>query len=68
VVLIYVATRQGFTYVACVIDVFPCRIVGWRAQWTMGTSLLLDALEQALHDLPHTTGLVLLSDHGSQPD
>ncbi len=51
---------------AFVIDVFSLRIVGWRAQRTMDTSLVLDALEQALHDRPCTTGLVMHSDHGSQ--
>jgi putative transposase len=53
-------------YVAFVIDVFSRRIVGWRAQRTMDTGLVLDALEQALHDRPHTSGLVVHSDHGSQ--
>ena len=33
----YVATWRGFVYVAFVIDVFSCRIVGWRAHTTMGT-------------------------------
>ena len=37
-------------YVAFVIDVFSRRIVGWRAHPTMRTDLVLDALEQALHD------------------
>src|SRR5690606_30649184 len=46
----YVATWRGFVYVAFVIDVFSRRIVGWRAHTTMRTSLVLDALEQALHD------------------
>ena len=62
----YVATWQGFVYVAFVIDVFSRRRLGWRAQRTMDTGLVLDALEQALHDRPHSTGLVVHSDHGSQ--
>jgi putative transposase len=62
----YVATWQGFVYVAFVIDVFSRRILGWRAQRTMDTGLVLDDLEQALHDRPHSTGLVVHSDHGSQ--
>ncbi len=53
-------------YVAFVIDAFSRRIVGRRAQQTMDASLVLDALEQALHDRPRTTGLVVHSDHGLQ--
>jgi putative transposase len=32
----------------------------------MDTSLVLDALEQALHDRPRTRDLVVHSDHGSR--
>lgn len=35
---------------ACVIDVFSSRIVGWRAASTPDTDLALDALEQVLYD------------------
>ena len=43
----YVATWQGFVYVAFVIDVFARRIVGWRASRTANAGFVLDALEQA---------------------
>ena len=46
----YVATWQGFVYVAFVIDVFARRIVGWRVSRTAHAGFVLDALEQALHD------------------
>jgi transposase InsO family protein len=64
----YVATWQGFVYVAFVIDTFARRIVGWRASRTAQTDFLLDALEQALHDRRpiHRGGLVHHSDRGSQ--
>lgn len=45
----YVATWQGFVYVAFVIDVFARRIVGWRASRTANAGFVLDALEQAIH-------------------
>jgi transposase InsO family protein len=32
----------------------------------MDTSLVLDALEQTLHDRPRTTGLVVYFDNGAQ--
>jgi transposase InsO family protein len=46
----YVATWQGFAYVAFVIDAFARRIVGWRVSRTAQAGFVLDALEQALHD------------------
>jgi transposase InsO family protein len=62
----YVATWRGFVYVAFVIDVFSRRIVGWRAHTTMRTDLVLDALEQALHDRALDGRLVVHTDQGSQ--
>ena len=35
---------------ACVIDAFARRIVGWRVSNSLRTDLALDALEQALYD------------------
>ena len=51
---------------AFVIDVFSRRIMGRRAQRTVYTILVLDALEKFLHDRPRTTGLAVRSDNGSQ--
>ena len=44
----YVTTWSGVVYVAFVIDAFSRRIVGWKADTTMRTSLVLDTLEMAL--------------------
>jgi transposase InsO family protein len=62
----YVATWRGFVYVAFVIDVFSRRIVGWRAHTTMRSDLVLDALEQALHDRETDGALIHHSDRGVQ--
>ena len=62
----YVATWQGFVFVAFVIDVFARCIVGWRVSSSIKTELVLDALEQALHARSDTDGLVHHSDKGSQ--
>ena len=63
----YVATRQGFVYVAFVTDAFARRIVGWRVSRTAHAGFVLDALEQALHDRrPAKGGLTHHSDKGSQ--
>ncbi len=62
--LTYVATWQGFAYVAFVIDVFSRTIVGWRVSTSLRSDLALDALEQALHARPDRVGLIHHSDHG----
>ena len=64
----YVATWQGFVYVAFVIDAFARRIVGWRASRTAHAGFVLDALDQALHDRQpvHRGGLIHHSDRGVQ--
>jgi putative transposase len=68
----YVMTFSGVVYVAFVIDVFSRRIVGWKADTTMKTSLVLDTLEMALwarqrDGIPLSeTGLIHHHDNGSQ--
>ena len=62
----YVATWQGFVYVAFVIDAFARRIVGWRVSRTAHAGFVLDALEQAVHQRQPGSGLVHHSDRGSQ--
>jgi putative transposase len=64
----YVATWSGFVYVAFVIDAYARRIVGWRGSRTAHASLVLDALEQALHERRPVQGggLVHHSDRGVQ--
>jgi putative transposase len=64
----YVATWQGFVYVASVIDVFARRIVGWRVSRSARADFVLDALEQALYDRRplRQGGLVHHSDRGVQ--
>ena len=61
----YVSTWQGFAYVAFIVDVFAGCIVGWRVSSSMETSLVLDALEQALW-ARRPSGTIHHSDKGSQ--
>src|SRR3954452_11463440 len=64
----YVATSAGFVYVAFIIDTFARRIVGWRVSRTAYAGLVLDALEEALHERRPVrgSGLVHHSDRGVQ--
>jgi putative transposase len=46
--LTYVSTWSGVAYVAFVVDAYARRIPGWRVASTMATSMVLDAIEQAI--------------------
>jgi putative transposase len=63
----YVSTWSGFVYVAFIIDVFSRLIVGWRVSATMATTMVMDALEQAVW-LRQTllTDVIAHSDAGTQ--
>jgi transposase InsO family protein len=63
----YIATTQGWLYLAVVIDLFSRRVVGWSMAEHMRVELVLNALEAALgHRVPADSGLLFHSDRGSQ--
>ncbi len=62
----YIWTRQGWLYLAVVMDLFSRRIVGWSMQETLARSLVIDALAMALTARRPGSGLVHHSDRGSQ--
>ena len=64
--LTYVATREGWLYVAVLMDRSSRRIVGWAIDKRMTTALTSHALEMALQRRGQPTGLVHHSDPGSQ--
>jgi transposase InsO family protein len=62
----YVPTRQGWLYVAVLMDVYSRRIVGWAMDDQLTTSLTISALEMALQHRQVSAGLLHHSDRGSQ--
>jgi putative transposase len=62
----YIWTREGWLYLAVVLDLFSRRIVGWCMQPTMDRSIVLKALEMALGQRQPGVGIVHHSDRGSQ--
>jgi putative transposase len=62
----YIWTREGWLYLAVVLDLFSRRIVGWCMQPSMDRSLVLKALEMALGQRQPGVGLLHHSDRGSQ--
>ena len=63
----YIATEEGWLYLAVVIDLFSRRIVGWSMKTTIDRSLVIDALEMAcLLRRPEAGKAIFHSDRGSQ--
>lgn len=62
----YVATGEGWLYLAAVEDLYHRKIVGWALDSRMTKQLTLNAINQALiHERPES-GLIFHSDRGSQ--
>ena len=62
----YIATDEGWLYLAAVIDLFSRQVVGWSMQPHMQTSLVKDALTMAWFRRRPEAGLIFHSDRGSQ--
>lgn len=62
----YVWTREGWLYLAVVLDVYSRRIVGYAMSNRLTAALVTGALEQALMHRAVRDGLVFHSDRGSQ--
>lgn len=61
----YVATSEGWAYLAVILDLFSRRAVGWAMSATNDTQLALDALRRALRSRRPRRGLIHHSDRGS---
>ena len=62
----YVRTRQGWSYLAVVMDLHSRRIVGWAFATQADTELVMQALHQARHSRRPAAGLMFHSDQGCQ--
>ncbi|ARJ50125.1 hypothetical protein B5P37_01560 [Staphylococcus lutrae] len=62
----YIYTREGWLYLATVMDLFSRRIIGWSMSNRMTKDLVISALERAFTAQQPTAGLIHHSDRGSQ--
>ncbi len=62
----YVWTREGWLYLAVVIDLFARRVVGWSVSDRLHRHLAIDALRTAIAIRRPPEGLIHHSDRGSQ--
>ena len=62
----YIPTRQGFLYLAVVLDLYSRRVVGWAMRHTQDDRLVRDALAMAVGQRQPAPGLLHHSDRGRQ--
>lgn len=62
----YIATDEGWLYLATVMDLFSRRIVGWSMSERIDQELTLSALRMAVQTRQPAAGLLHHSDRGSQ--
>ena len=62
----YIATGEGWLYLAVVLDLFSRRIVGWAMGATITAELACRALDMAWHSRRPVAGLIFHSDRGCQ--
>lgn len=62
----YIPTRQGWLYLAVVIDLYSRRVVGWSMSRRSGRHLVVDALRMAVEARQPEGPLIHHSDRGGQ--
>ena len=62
----YIPTYQGWLYLACVMDLYSRRIVGWAMSEHIDSALVISAMKMALSRRRPETDLLHHSDRGSQ--
>jgi len=62
----YIWTREGWMYLAAILDLFSRRVVGWSIEPYVDRTLALDALGMALRTRRPEPGLLHHSDRGVQ--
>ena len=62
----YIWTKQGWMYLAVVIDLYSRRVIGWSIDDHMRESRCMNALKMAYHMRKPAKGLIDYSDQGSQ--
>lgn len=62
----YIATAEGFLYLAFILDLYSRRVVGWAMEGHLRTEIVVDALRMAVWRRKPAAGLVHHSDQGVQ--
>ncbi|MFZ0370373.1 MAG: IS3 family transposase [Halobacillus sp.] len=62
----YIRTKEGWLYLAAILDLYSRRVIGWRLDKDLGSDLVLRALQRALEERKIEEGIIFHSDRGVQ--
>jgi putative transposase len=62
----YIPTREGFLYLSVIMDLFSRKLIGWRCDDHLKSSLIIDAFKMALTRRRPPAEMLLHSDRGIQ--
>jgi putative transposase len=62
----YVWTKEGWLYLAVVMDIFTRKIIGWSLSTRINSAIVKDALAMAIRHEKPGDGVIFHSDRGSQ--
>lgn len=61
----FIATREGWLYLAVMLDLYSRQVIGWSMSDRNNTELVSDALEMAVERRGRVTGAIVHSDQGN---
>ncbi|WP_341819176.1 DDE-type integrase/transposase/recombinase [Wolbachia endosymbiont (group A) of Brachyopa scutellaris] len=62
----YIKTKEGWLYLATIIDLYSRMVVGWSMSSSINKQLVMDSLLMAVNKRKPAKNLLLHSDQGSQ--
>ncbi len=62
----YIQTREGWLYLAVVLDLFSRRVIGWSMSHSLESRLVIDALQMAVDHRGKNRAVLFHSDRGVQ--
>ena len=62
----YIPTREGWLYLAAIVDIYSRKVVGWAMDERMTSDLVIKALNMAIYQRRPGKGLIHHSDRGCQ--
>ena len=62
----YIVTREGWLYLATIMDLYSRKIIGWSLRERLTKELVIGALDMALKQRNISDNLLIHSDRGSQ--
>lgn len=62
----YLVMKEGWLYLAVMIDLFSRKVIGWKTSTSVDQYLVSDALESSLKNRGYPKGMMVHTDQGSQ--